>query len=190
MVQTYQVREQCRAEAVRFGYPMVLFNRIPMHYFDYFRSEEPFAAVNVPIMTQMEIVTVFMLINNIDPAMLVEFYCAGGHDLNMLLRLMSFFNCMWRVYRATPESNLLGRFGRFYALHLETRQLRYVDMSRHHSVNRARHVERFVPNDPSWPRNRAVRERIRQGQFRVEDDYDLLLVREAMRDALFRRGRR
>lgn len=56
---------------------MTFLNRIPIHYFRYFTSEDPLCK-NSREMTKMEIMTAFMLINKISPELMVAWYLEGG----------------------------------------------------------------------------------------------------------------
>lgn len=191
MLNTYEVRDRCRNESIRFGFSIRMFNRIPIHYFDYFRATDPFASVNVPTMTQMEIITVFMIINGIDVGLMMAFYNAGEQDMDMLFRLANFLQRMYRIYHETPSQELFARFGMYYAYHLNSRTLRYIDMTRYESNNGFhRQRNRFVPSSPHWERDRLLRYRIRNGSFVVNDYHDLELVRSALGEGLMRHGPR
>lgn len=187
MPSNYSVRRQCRAEAVRLGFPLRLFGRIPIYYFDYFRSTDPLSTVNVPTMTQVEIITIFMLINDIDVGVMLAFFNAGGCTLDTLLYLDSYLHKMYHLYRNASQVDLLATFGDFFVYHLDTRTTRRVDMT---LVEQQSQIsERFVPNVPNWSRNRQVRQQIREGQYVVHDNYDLSVVHCALRDGLLPIGR-
>lgn len=189
MVQTVEVRRRCRVYAERFNYPLNLFDRFPMYVFRYFHASDvihPNASSSS--LTQLNIITVFMIINHVSADLMMAFYSAGDQDLDTVLRLQSYFTAMWGFYRSEPEQELFSIFGTFFAFHCETRTLRRVDMS---LVNyrSSENTGPFIPNVYDWRRSRAVRHLIRTGQFRVEDDYDLLEVRNANRDGLRLVGR-
>lgn len=190
MITTHEARRRCQVEAVRLGFPLSLFGRIPIHYFDYFRHPAPFDSVNIPVITQMEIMTVFMVINELDVGTIMAFYNAGGADLETVMRLSTFLHTMWKEYHRTPKDDLLSRFGRIYAYHLSTRTTRYIDGTIHTKFNSQRRGNRFVPDDPGWERHRVVRQQIKAGQFSIDDDYDLSVARAAVRGGLMRTGRK
>lgn len=141
-------------------------------------------------MCQMEIITVFMLINGLDVGIMMAFYNAGGTNIDTLMRLSTFLHQMRRLYDQTEHSELLSRFGYFYAYHLESRELRYVNGSRHFSFNTQRQGYRFVPDSPAWERLRNVRRAIRSRTYLISDDYDLSVLRASMQDGLLRMGRK
>lgn len=186
---TYEVRDRCRLESIRFGFSKNNFNRIPIHYFDYFRATDPFSSVNVPIMNQMEIITVFMIINQIDNGLMMAFYNAGGQNMNMLFRLANFFHRMWQIYHETSSQELFARFGMYYAYHLNSRTLRYINMTQYIALDCFhRRGNRFVPSSPHWERDRLLRYRIRNGSFVVNDYHDLERVHSALKEGLMRQG--
>lgn len=186
MLTTRQTRERCRREAIRLRYPMWLFNRIPMHYFDYFRSADPFYSVNVPLMSQLEIITIFLLINNISLGVILAFFNAGGATIDTILRLATYFHHMRTIYDQTSLLDRIGLFGDYFVYHLGTRSTRRVDMSQ--PTVHPRRGNRFVPNVPNWERNRIIRQQIRNGLHRVVDEYDLSVVRDALHDGLLATG--
>lgn len=190
MISTHEARRRCHLEAVRLGFPLSLFGRIPIHYFDYFRHPAPFDSVNIPVITQMEIMTVFMVINELDVGTLMAFYNASGADLDTVMRLSTFLNNMWKEYHRTPKKELITRFGRIYAYHLRTRTTRYIDGTVHTNANSHRRGNRFVPDEPGWERLRIVRQQIKAGRYRIDDDFDLSVARAAVRGGLMRTGRK
>lgn len=118
---------------------------------------------------------------------MLAFYNAGGATLDTLLRLDNYFHHMSQLYRTVSPIDLVATFGDFFAYHLATRTTRRIDMSRVQTQPQC--VERFVPNVPNWERNRRIRQRIREGHYIVNDEYDLLIVREALSDGLLPAGR-
>lgn len=119
---------------------------------------------------------------------MIAFYNAGEQSIDTIFELHRIFSAMWRLYRTTERVDHLSVFGPYFSYHLETRSLRQIDMSivNYVQINR----EPFVPDEINWRRWREVRQLIRSGQFRVDDDYDLLEVREAMqRGMMHQRGR-
>lgn len=128
MVSVVDVRRRCRYYARRFGYSLLLFDRIPTYIFEYFRSNDPLNTFT-PSFTQIELITTFMIINNISADLMTSFYSSGDQELDIVLHLHTFFITMWRLYRESTEDSLLGRFGTFFAYHLESRTLRRIDMS-------------------------------------------------------------
>lgn len=189
MVQTVEVKRRCRIYAQRFNYPLNLFDRFPMYVFRYFQSSDVIHPNSSSTsFTQLNIITVFMIINHASADLMMAFYSAGEQDVDTVFRLQSYFLAMWEFYRNEPESELFSIFGTYFAFHCESRTLRRVDMS---IVNYRSNENTgpFIPNIHDWRRSRAVRHLIRTGQFRVEDDYDLLEVRNAYRDGLRLMGR-
>lgn len=190
LVSNYDARQKCKVEAIRLGFSIRLFGRIPIHYFDYFRAENPFDSVNVPIMTHLEIITVFMIINDLDIGLLMAFYNASGAELDTVLRMSTFLHRMWNVYRQTEHRELMGRFGNVYAFHLGSRTLRYIDGTVCVYADSQRRGGRFVPDEPSWVRLREVRNLIKNHRFPVEDDYDQSMAQAATRSGLMFTGRK
>lgn len=186
MVRFHEVRERCRVEARRFHYPEHLFGRFPTYIFRYFMSVDPLHSTGS--YSLINIITVFMLINNIDAGLMMAFFNAGDQGLDTLFQLHGIFSVYWRLYRSTPENELISIFGDCFSFHCESRTLRRVDMSIANSE--PQNHEHFVPDTSNWRRWREVRRLIRIGEFRVIDDYDLLEVREAMRGGMRGRGRR
>lgn len=180
MVNAVEVRRRCRIYAQRFGYDLRLFNRIPIYIFEYFRSDDPLST-NTPSFCQIELMSVFMIINNISSDLMMAFYAAGDQGLDVILRLHTFFFTMWRVYETSDPDDLLGLFGTFFAYHLESRTLRRIDMSIVSYNSGQRQQNNFVPNH--------IRNLIRRGVYRIENEYDLEEVRTALRGGLINRGR-
>lgn len=187
MLHIAEVRRRCRIEARRFNFPEQLFSRIPTYFFRYFKSIDPLLD-NSEHFCQWHIMTVFMLINNIDAGLMMAFYNAGEQDIDTLFKIHSIFATMWRLYRRTDAVDLVSVFGPYFSYHLESRTLRRIDMS---VVTTGRdNREPFVPHQINWIRWREVRRLILSSAFRVNDDYDLLEVREAMQGGiLHQRGR-
>lgn len=129
-----------------------------------------------------------MIINNIPADLMMTFYSCGGQDVDTLFRLQPFFHTMWRLYQTEPQNELFSIFGTYFAFHCETRTLRRVDMSIV-EYRSSQNTGPFLPTLNDWRRSRAVRHLIRTGQFRVNDDYDLLEVRLAYQDGLRQVGR-
>lgn len=181
MVHVAEVRRRCQIVARRFRYPEYLFNRIPMYIFRYFKSADPLLG-NSAYFTQLNVITIFMIINGIDAGLMMAFYNEGEQSIDTIFELHRIFVAMWRLYRTTEPFDHFSVFGQYFSYHLETRSLRRIDMS---IVNydRSNH-EPFVPDQINWRRWREVRRLILAGQFRVDDDYDLLEVREAMRNGM------
>lgn len=187
MPNTHDTRNRCRREAIRLGFSLRIFNRIPIHYFDYFRSPDPLSSVNVPVIAHLELITIFMLINQIDVGLMLAFYNAGDVSIDVLMQLARYLHHMWTLYGLTSPNDRLSTFGDHYAYHLESRSTRRIDMTQPNV--QPRRGNRFVPNNPRWPRNRAVRAQIRGGMYIVRDDHDLSVVHDALCDGLFLTGR-
>lgn len=188
MVSVIDVRNRCRIVARRFGYSLRLFDRIPTYIFQYFRSEDPLAT-NSPSFSQIDIVIIFMIINNISANLTMAFYASGDQEMDTVFRLQDLFTTMLRLYETTNQEDLYEIFGTYFAYHLETRTLRRIDMVVVDFNRGSRQLNDFVPNNPHWERNRNMRNLIRNGLFRVEDDFDLHEVRIAIRTGLLPRGR-
>lgn len=191
MVSFVIVRDRCRRYAVQFGFPLYLFERIPSYIFYYFKSADPFglnyAQSNI---TQLDIMIVFILINNISSNLIMAFYAAGDQNVETVFGLHTHFDIMWRLYRATDVNNaneLFRYFGTFFAYHLESRTLRRIDMSivTYNSNNRGH----FLPDSSNWRHYRNIRQMILNGQFRVDNDYDIQEIQRIMRDGFLQRGR-
>lgn len=187
MVHVAEVRRRCQIEARRFHFSEQLFNRIPMYFFRYFKSINPLLD-NSEHFSQIHIITVFMIINNIEAILMMAFYNAGEQDFETQMKLHSIFATMWRLYRTTNAVDRISVFGRYFSFHLQTRTLRRIDMSVV-TTGRDNH-EPFVPHQTNWIRWREVRRLILSREFRINDDYDLFEVREAMQGGiLYQRGR-
>lgn len=188
MIRLPEVRRRCRYYAQRFDYPLHLFDRFPMHLFRYFRFTDALSQISPSSFSQLNIATVFMIINNISADLMMTFYSCGGQDVDTLLRLQTYFQTMWRFYQSEPSNELLSIFGTYFAFHCETRTLRRIDMSVV-SYRSSENTGPFLPTLNDWRRSRAVRHLIRSGQFEVNDDYDLLEVQLAYQDGLRQVGR-
>lgn len=189
MVNVTEVRHKCRKEASRFSYSINLFDRFPIWVFEYFKSKDPLASHSNSF-TQIEIITIFMLINNIDAGLMMAFYNAGGQDVDKLFRLHDIFLKMWKKYRDTPPIQLTGVFGTFFTFHCETKSLRRVDMTIPQRLNNGRINNRFVPYSPHWERDRNTRAQIRNGKFKINNGDDLQRAKDAMFEGLLKQGRR
>lgn len=184
-----EVREKCKKEAMKFLFSIKMFNRFPIWVFEYFKSVDPLSS-HTSNFTQIEIITIFMLINKIDAGLMMAFYNAGGQDLETVFRLHEIFVRMWKSYRETEKIHLTSVFGSFFTFHCETQTLRRIDMSIPNRPNNGRICNRFVPYAPNWQRDRNTREKIRSGRFKIKNADDLQRARDAMFDGLLKQGRK
>lgn len=166
------IRHGCRRYARQFNYPSQLFDRIPIYVFHYFASPSPMDFVQGSF-DPMDIMNVFMIINQISADLMAAFYAAGGQDFQTVLRIHDYLLRMWDLYRNTEPIDLHVVFGTNFSYHLASRSLRRMDMSlvTHRSGHDAR--THFVPNHPGWRRAREVRRLYRSGQYVIADCYDL-----------------
>lgn len=188
MVNVIEVRNQSRKEALKFAYSITLFDRFPLWVFEYFKSIDPFSSHSSSF-TQMEIITIFMFINNINVELMKAFYAAGGQDVDTLFRLENFFIQMWKIYRKTEDNKLIDMFGDFFTFHCETKTLRRVDLSFPNQPKNRKIGNRFVPYTSNWRRDRNTRAAIRNGEFKINNAYDMQNVEDALYDGLFKQGR-
>lgn len=185
----HQVRDQCRIYARQFNFPEQLFNRIPMYIFQYFGTPNPLTVIRGAY-DSMDIITIFMIINKISAELMMAFYASADQELETTLMVHDHFQKMWQLHGQNNPRDLCGIFGTLFSYHLETRTLRRVDMSivLHHQRHRS--PTHFVPNQLNWQRAREVRTQYRNGQYRINDLYDLAELRMAWYGGLrIRRGR-
>lgn len=184
-----EVRERCRVYAHQYGFPILLFNRIPMYFFQYFGSPDPLTVVSGPF-DQMDIINIFMIINGISANLMTAMYAGADQQLETVLRIHEYLLRMWSLYDSQPAHELVSNFGDYFVFHLETRTLRRIDMSIvDHNHQRTR-LTNFVPNQVSWRRAREIRRLYRSGQYRIMDIYDLAEFRMAWYGGLrVRQGR-
>lgn len=171
-LQLWEVRQRCRYYSRQFQFSQRLFGRIPMYIFQYFLSPDPLAILRITF-DQMEIMNIFMLINGISADLMVAFYAAAGHDVEVVFLLHDYFRHIWHLYRTSLSSDLLGIFGHFYSYHLETRSLRMINFERVVTRTTARQGNYFVPNHLNWRRSREVRRLFSVGRYQIDDFFDL-----------------
>lgn len=180
-----EIRNKCKRECAQFKYPLYLFNRIPMYIFAYFAIDNPLDDAPEKLQ-QYNIIVTFMLINNITADFMLALYNCGNQPINVLLKLHEIFIKCWQIYRLFINDDLFELFGDNFAIHLETRTLRRIDMSIANYSSRQK--EYFVPNKPYWRKLRSIRQQIKNNTFRINDVYDLDDYREAKSNGLFKRG--
>lgn len=147
---------------------------------------------NSPAFTQLEIITIFMILNGTSPGLMTAFYNAGNIvNVETLLNLHQFFIAMWDLYCLTDQWNLLAVFGSYFTFDCASRTLQRIDGSlvqRNRPPRLNLGTESFVPNSIDWRRGRAVRNLIRTGRYRISDVFDLNEARSAMGNGPMRRG--
>lgn len=160
-----------------------------MYIFQYLSSPSPLMVISSTF-DQIDIINVFMLINDISAHLMTAMYAAADQDLDTVLQLQDYFLRMWDLYNRNPSEEHQGIFGTYYAYHLHTRTLRRIDMSIVDNHTRRANTTQFVPNQLSWRRAREVRTLYRTGQYRVADEFDLAELQMAWYGGLrIRRGR-
>lgn len=185
----FEIRRRCRQYAIRFNYPDILFNTIPTYIFQYFCLINPLEVVPGPF-DPMDIMNIFMIINNISADLMMAFYAAGDQELDNVLRIHDYLLRMWQLYNQARPEDLFGLFGTFFAYHMETRTLRRIDMTIVNHNRGQRQPTHFVPNQVNWRRAREVRLLFRRGQYTIGDEFDLAEFRMAWYGGLRnRRGR-
>lgn len=186
------IRDRCKNEAEKFNFPIYLFNRIPMFIFNYFGSRNPFESSESGNIGHFKYIVPFMLINNISASLMAAFYSCGDQTYDVVLSLEEMFLKMWNIYRNPPQGfDLIDCFGNIFVFHLESRRpKKKIDGST--VVYRRTHSNReyFVPNCLMWRHIWRIRNEIRNNRYRIEDDYDMLLYREAVAGGIMLRGRR
>lgn len=189
MIPVTKVRERCKEMALRFGYPLYLFNRIPIFIFHYFKSNNPLDHYQGSF-SQLDYIIIFMLINSITADLMIAFYAAGDQIVDDIFKLHAIFINAWKLHKAASNDELLSTFDDdIFAYHLQSRSLRKIDHSivKYESKSKYNY---FVPNHPNWKRLRFVRQMIRKGEYRIYDDFDMLELKEAMKQGLLQTGRK
>lgn len=181
------VRKKCRLQAERFKYSIEMFNRIPMWIFRYLSSDDPLCQ-NVPKCTKLEIMTIFMIINKLDPGLVTAFYIQGGQSVADSIKLHKFFSTMLELFKKTEQCSLIPIFGNSFTFHCETKSLRRVDMELVECGTKDGINEPFIPDSIEWRRERFVRKMIRTGEFTIMDDIELNEVKRSWRCGLRLKG--
>lgn len=181
-----EVRLKCKTQALRHNMDIKLFNRIPMYMFRYVSAEDPLCKETFEI-GKLEIMCTFMLINSLSPNLIAAFHTEGGQSVENVAEILSFYTKMKEIYEKTPNNERCALFGTKFAYHLESKTLRRIDMTIVESKSRDK--EPFIPDQMDWKRQRAIRSMVRNGQFTVEDDFDLRQVKMAWKNGLRLRGR-
>lgn len=122
------VRARCKIQAEKFGFNMVLFDRIPMFIFRYLTSSNAICENDEDIVP-LKVMLVFTAINNIKPELIAAFYLEGGQSKEIVDKLLKFFQNMIKLYNETETHDLIGIFGSNFAFHLIDRKLKRIDNS-------------------------------------------------------------
>lgn len=193
VVNLREIRNNCRLKAEAYNFSTQLFDRIPMYIFSYF-SCNPFDAFLGHGISHIDLITTFVLINEISEELIVSFYKCGGQQPEVLRKLNTYFNNILTLYNSTPEDGLLAVFGTYFTYHLKSRSLRRINKEvvrygrREGAVSTAVTREYFNLSDNDWKRLRELRFSIRNGTFRVSDSHDLDDYRRARMHGLYYRG--
>lgn len=184
-----QIRQNCEKIAVKFNFPIEIFKRIPMWFFGYLRSEDPLYIYSNKF-NQINMMTIFMLINEIPPELMMAFYNEGHQNVDIVFRLHEIFIKMRQKYDTIPIDDRIEYFGTNFTFHCATRTLRRIDMSQVELGSRTRKNNNFIPNHGSWPFYRDIRHQIRNGTYSVTHELDIAFAFGAMADGLLPRGRK
>lgn len=182
------VRNNCKLQAKQFGFDENLFNRIPMWVFRSVAADDPLCR-ECHNTTKLELICLFVLINDISPDLMMSFYIKGGQSVDDAFRLHKYLTTMKKLHRESEEIDLIGLFGDKFTFHLATRTLRRIDMSIIQWSSESGRREAFLPDNLNWKRERIVRNLIRNGQHTIEDDMDIRELYSAWMNGLRKRGR-
>lgn len=163
-----------------------------LNFLDAFRST--YLAAKDPLcrddweMGKVDIMLIFMLINQLPPALIAAWYLEGGQSVDDVIKIEEFYRKMKILFEKEKQNdnNVIGLFGTKFAIHLETRQLMRVDMTVIHPMKVSN--EPFIPDTLNWKRQRAIRELIRKGEYKVTDFQQLQEVKNAWKNGLRLRG--
>lgn len=190
MVSFAECRSACRKISCPKYMDISRFNRIPMHYFQFFISDtDPLQRAVNGEFAQIDIVMVFMVINQLPFGLVASWYAAGGKDADTVMSLLSHLHKVDKLVNNAPlvaEYGLTVLLGYHYAYHLDTKTLRYADNTIVINLNMRRKGILFDPNHPLWRRNLRIKQEIQNGQLFLDlgDRETLEVVREAMKDTL------
>lgn len=161
-----------------------------MHYSQYFISEmDPLERAVGSDFAQIDIIMVFMVINQLPFGVIAAWYAAGGKDAETVMQLISHLHkvdCLVNNKNLLAEYGLTVLLGYNYAYHLDSKTLRYVDGTVVLNRNMRRKGILFDPNHPLWRRNLGLYQQIKAGLFfLVPGDNEMMeIVRGAMKDTL------
>lgn len=121
---------------------------------------------------------------------MIAFYAAGDQVVDDIFKSHAIFINAWKLHKAATKNELMSVFDdNIFAYHLQSKSLRKIDHSIVAYESKSKY-NYFVPNHPNWKRLRFVRQMITDGIYRVYDDYDMLELKEAMKQGLLKTGRR
>lgn len=120
---------------------------------------------------------------------MLAFYLEAGQSVNDAMDAHKFLHLMKKLYDENTNENLIGLFGDYFTLHLETRTLRRIDMTTVVHGDTSKANEPFLPSSLNWRRERVVRNLIRNGHYTIQDDLDLREAKSAFQNGLCLRGR-
>lgn len=172
------VRQQCRKQAEKFKFDLTLFDRMPMWVFRALCAQDPMCKNSLEL-TKIDIMGIFMLINNVSPELMMAMYIEGGQSIEDGMQLLAFFKTIKKLYDKTAKDDLLGLFGNAFTYHCQSRTLRQIDMTKIDFGTKIGRNEPFIPDTITWRRERIVRNLIRNGKFTVDDDLSLYEVKRA-----------
>lgn len=160
MVMFAECRNACRKIACPKYMDENRFNRIPMHYFQYFTSDtDLLQRAAGGEFAQIDIVMVFMVINQLPFGLIASWYADGGKDVDTVMSLIAHLH---KVDKLVTNANLVAEYGLtvllgyHYAYHLDSKTLRYADGTVVINSNMRRKGILFDPNHPLWRRNLRI----------------------------------
>lgn len=180
------LRQRCRLHAEKFKYPLVMFDRIPMWFFRYLAAEDPLCQ-NVKA-TKLEIMTIFMIINEIEVNLMMAFYIEGGQCIDDCMQLLIFFGIMKKLNDRTENYMKTSMLGHSFTYHCQSKSLRRIDMSLVECASTNMSKEPFIPDSVNWRRERFIRKIIRSGQFNRMDEIELTQIKQSWQNGLRLRG--
>lgn len=132
-----------------------MFDRIPMWVFRYLSASDP-CCDNSRKCTKLDIMCVFMIINNMSPTLMASFYKEGGQSYTNCIRLLNFFTKMKKLWQKTPINSLWTVFGNTFSYHLESKTLRQVDKTYVNHGTKTGRNEPFIPDGLHCKRQRMI----------------------------------
>lgn len=87
------VRNKCKLQAKKFGFDENLFNRIPMWVFRSLAADDPLCK-ECHNTKKIEMICLFMLINDISPDLMMSFYIESGQSIDDTFNLHKYLNTM------------------------------------------------------------------------------------------------
>lgn len=182
-----RLRENCRHQATRFNFSLEMFNRIPMWFFRYLAAQDPLCK-KVHKSTKLEIMSIFMIINEINPVLMMAFFIEAGQSIDDCMQLHTFF-CNMKILHNITEDNLKTSYlGDSFTFHCKTKTLRRVDMTLVQCPRSEMSNEPFIPYSLQWQRERLIRKMIRTGRLSSMDDVDMKDIKESWQNGLRLKG--